>query len=118
MRGTPRKRPHNSHNEVDQTPKSKRGRPKKKNLLLTRYPPLRDTADDSVTVSRNILLLQKELQKENPRKEIVLSLSQQTFTKRREDVLLDSEEISATSLLQTYNELHKNYVVRLSICYF
>ena len=92
--------------------------PKKKTLLLTCYPPLKDTADDSVTVSQNILLLQKELEKENPRKEIVLSLSRQTFTKRREDVLLDSDEISATSLLQTYNELHKNYVVRLSICYF
>ena len=117
MKGTPRKSPQNSYNEGDQTPKSKRGRPKKKTLLLTRYPPLRDTADDSITVSRNMLLLQKELEKENPRKEIVLSLSRQTFTKRREDVLLDSDEISATSLLQTYNELQKSYVVRLSIHY-
>ena len=65
----------NSHNEGDQTTKSKRGRLRIKTSLLTRYPPLRDTANDSVTVSQNMLLLQKELEKDNPRKEIVLSLS-------------------------------------------
>ena len=42
----------------------------KMTLLLTRYPPLRDTADNSVTVSRNMLLLQKELERDNPRKEM------------------------------------------------
>ena len=103
MRGTPHKRPHNSHNEGDQSPKSKRGRPKNDYTFLTHYPSLRDTAGDSVTVSQSILLLQKELEKGNPLKEIMLSLSQETFTKRHEDVLLDSNEINATSLFFCFN---------------
>ena len=48
---------------------------------------------------------------------IVLSLSRQTFTKRHEDVLLDSDEISVTSLLKLNSELQKSYMVRLSIHY-
>jgi len=94
------------------TPKSKRGRPKQQSLVLTRYPPLRDTADDSITISRNIAALQKELERDNPRKETVLLLSRLTFIKRREEILVDSGEVSATGLLNEFKELHKSYVVR------
>lgn len=93
------------------TPSAKRGRPKR-SLILTRYAPLRDTGDDSITMSRNFQALRKELHKENPNKEKVLSLSRQTFMKRREDILDDFEELTATGLLKEYTELHKSYVVR------
>lgn len=96
----------------DSTPKSKRGRPRQQSLVITRYPPLRDTADDSVTTSCNVAALQKELERDSPRKETVLSLARLTFTKRREEILVDSGEVSATSLLNLFKELHKSYVVR------
>ena len=93
------------------TPKSKHGRPRQHSLVLARYPPLRDTADDIVTISRNVAALQKELERDSPRKEIVLSLARQTFIKRREEILIDSGEESATVLLNQLPELHKSYVV-------
>jgi len=80
--------------------------------VLTCYPPLRDTADNSITISRNIAALQKKLERDNPRKETVLLLSLPTFTKRREEILVDSGEVSATGLLNELKELHKSYVVR------
>ena len=58
--------------------------------------------------------LQKELEKDNPNKEKVLSLCRQTFTKRREDILDEFDGVTATGLLKDYTELHKNYVVRWS----
>ena len=60
-----RKRPQSDNGES--TPKSKRGRPKQ-SLALTRYPPLKDTGDDDVTLGRNIELLRKELDSQRPRK--------------------------------------------------
>lgn len=80
----------------DGTPKPKRGRPRQQSMVLTRYPPLRDTADDFVTTSRNIAALQKELERDSP----------------REDILIDCGEVNATVLLSQYKELHKSYVVR------
>ena len=90
------------------TPKSKRGRPRQHSLVLARYPPLRDTI---VTISQNVAALQKELERDSPRKEIVLSLARQTFIKRHEEILIDSGEESATVLLNQFPELHKSYVV-------
>ena len=112
VNATMKKRP--LHDDGASIPKSKRGRPRQQSLVLTFYPSLRDTADDSVTISQNIEALQKELERDNPRKETVLSLSQQTFTKRREDILVDSGEMNATGLLSEFKELHKSYVVRSS----
>ena len=110
VNATMKKRP--LSDDGSSTPKSKRGRPRQQSLVLTRCPPLRDTNDDSVTVSRNVAALQKELERESPRKETVLSLSQQTFIRRREGILVDSGEVNATSLLDEFKELHKSYVVR------
>lgn len=53
----------------DSTPKPKCGRPRQQSLVLTRYPHLKDTADDSVTILRNIAALQKELERDSPRKD-------------------------------------------------
>ena len=100
------------HDDGASIPKSKRGRPRQQSLVLTFYPSLRDTADDSVTISWNIEALRKELERDNPRKETVLSLSWQIFTKRHEEILVDSGEMNATGLLSEFKELHKSYVVR------
>lgn len=94
-------------------PPTKRGRPKQRSLTLTRYPPLRDTANDNITLSRNLDVLHKEMEKENTSKEKMLSLCRQTFGKRREAILDEYEEVTTKSLLREYPELHKNYVVRL-----
>ena len=96
------------------TPKAKRGRPKV-SCILTRYPPVRDTGDDDITVDRNILQLTKELQKEKPRREVVLSLAQQTYTSRRQETLSDSHDITVTTLVQEYGALKKSYVVCIII---
>ena len=97
------------------TPSSKRGRPRQQSLTFTRYPPLKDTADDSITVSRNLEALHKEIQKGNPNKEKVLSLLRQTFHKRREDILDDFDGNTATDLLEKYGELHRSYVVLICV---
>lgn len=72
---------------------------------------MRDTDDDDVAVQRNHDELTKELKRDKPRKEIVLSLVRQTFQVRRTDVLSDADDISVTSLLTDYPEFCKYYVV-------
>ncbi len=104
------------HLSDSSTPKAKRGRPKTQSLLLTRYPPLTNMAGDDIVMSRDFDALHKELEKSNPRKEKILSLCRQTFTNRREEILVDSEDVTATSLLQKFKELHKSYVV--IVCYY
>ena len=42
--------------------------------------------------------MQQELQKKPPKKNTILALSRETYSKKREDILVDSDEISATSL--------------------
>lgn len=79
--------------------------------VLTRYPPMKDTGDDDVSVQRNTQQLAKELDKEKPRKEIVLTLARHTYTARRANILSESADITASSLLTQYNELKKSYVV-------
>ena len=86
--------------------------------VLTRYPPLRDTGDDDITTSRNKELLIKELEKDSPRKEIVLSPSRQTYGDRRATILSESEDISVSSLIQKFNELKKPYVVCTYKCVY
>ena len=41
------------------------------------------------------------------------SIARQTFIKRREDILDEFEETTATSLLQEYTEQQKSYVVSM-----
>lgn len=82
--------------------------------VLARYPPLRDTRDDDVTITRNKNLIEKELGKERPRKEVLLSLVRQTYSSRRQQILTESEETTATALLQEFPVLKKIYVVYVS----
>ena len=92
--------------DCESTPKAKRGR-LKVSLVLTRYPP----GNDDITVQRNLQLLLKEVQKDRPRKEVVLSLARQTYSARRQNILSSSEEIYVSLLLQEYPFLKKTYIV-------
>lgn len=92
------------------TPKRKRGRPST-SQVLTRYPPLRDTGEDETASERNRQQLQRELERDRPRKETVLLLARQTFATRRSEILDETKEISASSILSKYNEIEKPYVV-------
>ena len=94
----------------DDTPKPKRGRPRQYQIL-TRYPPLKDTNDDDITISRKVSALSAELEKHTPRKEVVLSLSQQVYGIRRDSILVEAAD-SVTAILETHKELHKTYVVK------
>ena len=93
--------------DSDSTPKAKRGRPRV-SLVLTRYPPVRDTGDDDIAVQRNTQLLIKEVQKDRPRKEVVCSLARQTYSSRRQKILSSS---GVAHLLQEYPFLKKTYIV-------
>ena len=90
----------------ESAPKPKRGRPKV-SLVLTRYPPMKDLGE----VKRNTELLSKKLERDKPRKEIVLALARQTYSPRRARILSAPKEITSAALLQEYKELRKPYVV-------
>lgn len=96
--------------DIEGTPKKKRGRPKKQNLE-DRYPPMKGLSDDHITLSRNTSALHKELEMEKPRKEIIISLCNQTFMYRREEILKESLEITASALIEKFQELKILYVV-------
>lgn len=90
----------------------KRGRPKG-SVLLNRYPPVIVDGDfaDSATNERNKKALEKELERDHPRKDNVLSLMKQTYSSRREEILTGSVDISVTELLTTYPALCLPYSV-------
>ena len=98
---------------------SKRGRPKG-SLLQRHYPPLNIDADfsDTSTNERNLKVLSKELERDTPRKDIILSLMKSTFGVRQEEILLDSD-VSVGVILEKHPSLHLPYVVRYSsnICF-
>ena len=77
---------------------------------------VKDTEDDDVAFERNRGELTKELGRDKPRKEIVLSLSRQTFLGRRSSVLSPAEDVCVWSLLSEYSELKKPYVVSCPRC--
>ena len=72
---------------------------------------MRITDDDDVAISRNREELKKELQRERPKKEIILSLSRQTFCARRAEVLSEASDVCVSSLLSEFPEFRKPYVV-------
>ena len=98
--------------EDQETPKAKRGRPKMSSVL-TRYPPLKDDINDDISIERHFNQLKKELDKERPKKEVVLSLARQTCHSRRAAILSESTDVTATSLLEQFKELNKAYVVSI-----
>ena len=99
----------------EDTPKSKRGRPKV-SPMLTRYPPIRDLGDDDVSVERNVEQLKKELEKCKPRKEIVLTLARHTYCACRA-VILSENDVSVHGLVLQFKELTKPYVVCVAISF-
>ena len=96
--------------DIEGTPKKKRGRPKKQNLE-DRYLPMKGFNDDHITLTRNKSALYKELEMEKPRKELIISLCNQTFMYRREEILNESSEITASGLIDKFQELKILYVV-------
>ena len=99
----------------DLTPKPKRGRPSQ-SQVLTRYPPLRDIGDDETTNSRNRQQIERELEKERPKRETILLLSRHTFSYRRSEIVDESNDVTASSILSKYKELEKPYVVSTNFC--
>ena len=98
-------------NHSDESSPCKKGRPK----VSFRYPPLRADAEftDAATDERNKRALQKQLDREHPRKEIVLSLLRQTFGCRREDIPSESTDVSVATISSTHPALTLPYVVSL-----
>ena len=72
---------------------------------------VRNTNDDDVAYHRNRDELTKEMRREKPKKDVVLTLSRQTFLPRRADILSDSVDVCVSSLLSDFPELWKPYVV-------
>ena len=73
---------------------------------------VRDAEDDELSMQKNHLALVKELQKEKPRKKVVLSLALRSYPSRRASVVSDAEDVCVVSLLSEYQEFKKPYVVR------
>ena len=92
-----------------ETPKAKRGRPKV-SQVLTRYPPRNDTCDDDTALERSKQFIAKELEKERPRKDVVLTLARQTYMDRWAAILSECDT-SASQFIEDFKELKKPYVV-------
>ena len=88
------------------SPPPKRGRPKLSSVLM-RYPPViqHNEEIDEVAQTRNMQLLKKELERESPRKDIVLPLMKQLFQSRREYIVSDAPGVTASSILDMYPAL-------------
>ena len=68
---------------------------------MSRYPPLSTTESDEISDDRNHQMLGREMDREKPRKENILSLMRQTYPSRRE-YILSSDEVSVESILHKY----------------
>ena len=71
----------------------KRGRSKRVLSMESRYPAVRQV--DGPVVEQITLALSKEMEKEKPRKDVVLSLMKSTFGKRRQYILCDEGSVTA-----------------------
>lgn len=74
---------------------------------ILRYPPVQageNTSDDAEA-------LQKELEKEKPRKDVVLPLFKRTFPERRQYILTTSDPVSEVT--SKYKALLLPYAVRI-----
>lgn len=69
-----------------------------------------DDSNDEVANSRNLDALRKEMERDNPRKEFVLSLMRQTFTTRQEDILADTNA-SVSTILEKQSALSLPFAV-------
>lgn len=107
-----KKRARLAEGENDESPARKRGRPRKNESGLTsRYPEvnLGETLD-MATLQNHMDAVAKELQKTQPRKEVILSLMKSLFPSRRSYILHDASSVVTT--LEIYPALKFPYVVR------
>ena len=95
--------------EGTSAPPAKHGRPAKSdNLVLERYPPLEiSDVDDRQAADA----LNKELEKDKPRKDVVLQCAKNSFTERRQYIL--STQASVADIISRYKALSLPYVVSL-----
>lgn len=98
--------------EVDDVIPQKRGRPKKQLNLETRYPKIKPSKDSSDDRQKEQAIL-KELDKEKPRKDLILQLMKGTFYTRRQFILNNTE--SVISKLTKYPALKMPNVVCVTL---
>lgn len=67
--------------------------------------------NDEASNQRNFKELDKELQRDNPRKENIISLLRQTFSARREDVLKEDDDVTFAAILEAHPVLALPYAV-------
>lgn len=96
--------------QTEFTTSAKRGRPKSSSTVC-RYPPLATTENDEISDDRHHQMLSREMEREKPRKENVLSLMRQTYSTRREYILKESDDVSVSSILEKYKGLTLPYAV-------
>lgn len=106
-----KKRP--SSDEGQGTP-VKKGRPK--GSSLHRYPPLPEVNMDAASNERNMNALKKEMDREKPRKDVVLSLLKQTFSTRRDEIVSDCSDVTVTSIISIHKALTLPYAVCKTLC--
>lgn len=100
---------------LDETPSRKRGRPKRVISLETRYPSIRPQGDETIQ-QEHLQALSKELEKDKPRKDILLPLMKSTFYERRKYILSSDESVLAK--LEKYPALRMPPLVCFTIvCY-
>ena len=98
-------------------PPPKRGRPKK-DALLERYPELITSEASSSGVSESQKALAKELEKETPRKDLVLPLVRTTFPYRRPLVVqAAADKVSIQTLIGEHKCLTLPYAVSVILDY-
>ena len=88
----------------------KKGRPKKQSLL-SRYPPITEVQNDATSNERDLKALKKEMDKDRPRKDVVLSLLTQTFIVRRDEILSEGSQMTITSIISAHKALTLPYAV-------
>lgn len=94
----------------DETPPTKRGRPKKVSILASRYPAV-SPMDEGNTDSEKALA--NEMENEHPRRDIVLPLMKKTFHNRRQYILKSTE--SVVQKVTKFPALKMTAVVRIII---
>ena len=90
-----RKRTRTGPDVEDSTPK-KRGRPKRSSNLESRYPLIQSNEPcDDVSQHQYMQAISKEIEKDKPRKDILLPLMKSTFGVRREYILNSDDSVFA-----------------------
>ena len=93
-----KKRKRHSSGGADEPPPKKRGRPRKNDDLHTRYPTVQEESLDEVTERNTTDAIEKELEKEKPRKDTLMPLMKSLFSSRRNYILHEADSVNSTLL--------------------